>query len=107
MKKEKLILVVFICLALSLSIGFGRVKTDSMEPAIEVGSIVFYSKVFSADSIEVGDIVLFKDSLGRVICHRVLSIEGDFLVTKGDALSEADPKISKEELVGKYLFNVF
>ena len=104
MKKKKMIIAFLICFILVISIGFGMVRTDSMEPSIKNGSIIIYLKIFDRDSLKPGDIVLFRDAENRMICHRIIEINEDIVVTKGDALPESDPFIYKKSIIAKLIF---
>jgi signal peptidase len=71
------------------------VRSGSMEPAIETGSIVFYRKI-AAEKVKVGDVIVFSrpgDPSER-ITHRVhevgTSSTGRYFVTKGDANGTPD-----------------
>lgn len=79
------------------------VLSGSMEPAIQVGSIVILGPV-SAEDINVGDIIAYFD--GNVeICHRIFAIETGHpvrFVTKGDANRSPDGTlVTPEKVIGK------
>lgn len=81
------------------------VKSGSMEPAIQTGSIVVLRP---AASYAVGDIITFgEDSKLRVpTTHRIVAIEGEGSAmqfrTKGDANEEADPQlVPRASVLGK------
>jgi len=77
------------------------VLTGSMEPAIPVGGVVII-KPEKYEAIQVGDIICFKFSESTLITHRVVAINEEGFITKGDANEENDPKtVKKEDLVGK------
>lgn len=89
------------------------VKSGSMEPAIDMGSVAV---VVPSSNYKVGDVITFFDpndnSSKNTVTHRIYAIstedsDEDFYVTKGDANDAPDSaKIKKERIVGKYLFNV-
>ncbi len=90
------------------------VKSGSMEPAIQTGSIVV---VIPAASYSVGDVVTFGKDTSREIptTHRIVSERVSpsagggqiFFTTKGDANEEADPKeVAARDVIGKVLFHV-
>ncbi|HVM39167.1 MAG TPA: signal peptidase I [Acidimicrobiia bacterium] len=55
---------------------------DSMEPGIRSGDLML---VREADGYEVGDVVAYRHrQLRRVVVHRVVEVEGDRYVLKGD-----------------------
>lgn len=84
------------------------VMTESMDPTIPPHTYILVEKA-SADDVEVGDIIVFRSSdpriKGQFNTHRVVSIEGDVLVTKGDNNKDNDGAYSpkKQDVVGKYV----
>ncbi|MEG1613670.1 MAG: signal peptidase I [Clostridia bacterium] len=61
-----------------------QVETESMEPTLDVGKVIVAVKPSSEDSVNVGDIITFKTTSGKVVTHRIVDkIDGEFL-TKGD-----------------------
>ncbi len=57
------------------------VSSWSMEPTLHVGDIVI---VVGSESYSVGDIVIYESPSGLIV-HRIIGIEGNAYVTKGDA----------------------
>ena len=76
--------------------GCAVVLSGSMEPALKVDDLIFVKK---QDDFEVGDIVVFEDE-GSLTVHRLIAIDGETAVTKGDANNVADEPISRERIVG-------
>lgn len=72
---------------------------NSMNPTFKSGDILMAEKICE-DCYKEGDITVF-ESDGMVIAHRIITINGDNVLTKGDALSLADPPIKKKNLLGK------
>lgn len=60
-------------------IGFANVVSGSMEPVLKKGTLLLVRK--KADA-EIGDIVVYQ-SEGNLIVHRIISKEGDKILTKG------------------------
>ncbi len=59
-----------------------------------------------ANARDKGSIVTYRQG-SELITHRVLSIEGDTLVTKGDAVEDPDPwTVTRQSVGGIYLFRV-
>lgn len=88
------------------------VRSGSMEPAIEVGELIFLSRVNAAD-LEVGDIITFErpDREDVLVTHRIVAIEetdqGKVFQTKGDA--NGTPDVWKVPATGegwRYAFGV-
>jgi signal peptidase len=85
-----------------------NVLSGSMEPAINIGSIVAIRK---ADEYRVGDIITFQFPREFPITHRIVDIEADngilWFTTKGDANEEPDPRrVRQEEIMGRVLFSI-
>ena len=81
------------------------VLSGSMEPKIETGSLCFINKNKNIEKIKEKDIIAFKMSDGTLVTHRVIEINSDGIVTKGDNNEEADSDIvKKENFVGKNIF---
>ena len=77
--------------AMPMPFGWGAsvVLSGSMEPALSVDDLVF---VKAQDSYSVGDVVVYQDGSILVI-HRIISIDGDEIITQGDANSAADDPV--------------
>ncbi len=73
------------------------VATGSMEPAYRPGDVV----LVAPGAPEPGDVAAYiQPGSGRIILHRLASIEGRSLVFKGDANPEPDPPVPREALLG-------
>ena len=85
------------------------VKSDSMSPTIKSGDMVFIGHPNRplVDEIAPGKIITFQRH-GELVTHRVISVEGDTLYTRGDALEETDPwTVSRFfDVEGCYMFHV-
>ncbi len=82
--------------------GFSKavVLSDSMVPTFETGDLLIYR---AQDGYEVGDVVLFFDGT-NFVTHRIHAINGEEIVTKGDANNAPDVKsISLENIQGKMI----
>lgn len=80
--------------------------TGSMKPTLHDHDLVLYTKNFEFDSIEVGDIILFRNPENRhddsLVCHRVVYRTKSNLTTKGDNNPVMDPfRVGKDILYGK------
>ena len=83
-------------LPMPFGIGASVVLTGSMEPTISPDDLII---VVDRDSYGEDDIVVFQS--GRVlVVHRILSIEGDTVVTRGDANDAADAPIRITDIKG-------
>ena len=95
-------------LPMPFGIGASVVLTGSMEPTLKVNDLVI---VKTADSYEVGDIVVFQNG-DELIIHRIveLDIENERVTTKGDANDIDDSstigRIPLTAIKGKYSFRI-
>ena len=76
-----------------------KIVTGSMEPKLHVNDILLIQEV---DEYKIGDIITYRYE-DEYVTHRVISVEGDQIVTKGDANNTTDEPISKDIVVGKML----
>lgn len=102
-----LVLYMVICNAVAVSKGtpvryfgysYSYVPTNSMEPTIKQGDTIIFKKT-SYNSLEVGDIIVYKSNTGRYIIHRIVEITEDGLILKGDNNPTIDSEIVKENMV--------
>lgn len=82
--------------------GISVVLSGSMEPTLSVNDLVV---VREADGYEIGDIVVYQDGASLVI-HKIISMDGDTVITKGDANNVADNPISISAVKGKAVASV-
>ena len=84
------------------------VMTESMSPTIAPKTYILVEEV-TAEDVEVGDIIVFVSTdpriAGQYNTHRVIEIDGDKIVTKGDHNPGDDGEYSakKENVVGRYV----
>ena len=80
------------------------VRSESMKPAINMGDMVITGP--PGGEVEAGTIVTYQRG-EELVTHRVLSVDGETLVTKGDAVEDADPwAVTLSDVRGVYLFKV-
>jgi len=79
-----------------------QIASSSMETDLHIGD---YIVVLNTDNYQVGDVITFKEN-GIYITHRIHKIEGNKIVTKGDANESYDDSINKEKILGKVLFKL-
>ena len=78
-------------------IGSAVVLSGSMEPEISVGDLLM---IYESKNYEVGDVVVYQS--GRIaVTHRIVSISGDEVITRGDANNAEDEPITLERIKGK------
>lgn len=80
---------------------FGKLKITvcgiSMLPKYKEGDTVFVKKIDR--KLEVGDVIWFCEN-NKYIIHRVISIEGDYIITKGDNNKYADLPVNYNNILG-------
>jgi len=83
---------------LPMPFGFGTavVLSGSMEPAISVNDLIIVSE---NKRYAEGDIVVYQDG-GSLVVHRVIEIDGNEIITKGDANNVADNPMEKSLVKG-------
>ena len=90
--------------AMPMPFGFGMsvVLSGSMEPTLSVNDLVI---VREADCYEKGDIVVYQSGSSLVV-HRIISIDGDEIVTQGDANNTQDEPILVSHIKGKAVAHI-
>ena len=85
--------------ALPMPFGFGAaiVLSGSMEPTLSVDDLIV---VKAQDSYEVGDVVVFQSG-STLVVHRIMEINGDMVVTKGDANNTNDEEMEISLIKGR------
>lgn len=80
--------------------GAAKILTGSMEPEMPVGSLII---IHEKEDYQVGEAVTYIDSYGRSVTHRIVSLDGDVVVTKGDANNAEDKPFSESQIIGKVM----
>lgn len=79
---------------------------NSMSPTVNDGDLMIIKTVFRKSEIKPGVIIAFGIK-GKRIFHRVVSVDGNVLRTKGDANHSKDNwQISKSDIMGIYIFKI-
>lgn len=83
---------------LPMPFGYGAavVLSGSMEPTFSKDDLILVKKT---DNIAIGDIVVYQSNDSLVV-HRVVSMDGDMVVTKGDANNIEDASFDKSAIKG-------
>lgn len=84
-------------LPMPFGVGAAIVLSGSMEPALCVDDLIF---VKAQDSYKVGDVVVFQSG-SMLVVHRILEIDADTVVTKGDANNAADEEMDISVIKGR------
>ena len=77
-----------------------KVVTGSMEPYLHVNDIVIIKKT---NNYKINDVITYKKNK-EYITHRIVSIDGNKIVTKGDANNTLDDPIKVSNVVGKVIY---
>ena len=88
--------------ALKTDYPMASITSGSMWPEIKKGDLILIKGVDSKEEIKIDDIVIYKNPKGFTI-HRVIKMNEDTLVTKGDANNVEDAPVRYEEVIGKPL----
>ena len=84
------------------------VRSESMVPTINMGDMIITGPVggLFGRAIRPGEIVTYQTGKS-LVSHRVVSLDNNTLVTKGDAVEKPDPQpVSTSQVVGLYLFKI-
>jgi signal peptidase len=84
------------------------VRSESMRPSINIGDLIITVPPggLIGGEIKPGAVITFEYN-GKLVTHRLQSIEGPRLITKGDAVEDADPwPITVSDIRGVYLFKI-
>lgn len=83
------------------------VKTGSMSPSIQVGSLSFINKHVNYDNIKENDVIAYTATSGDRVTHRVIKITDEGFETKGDANVPSDGiSTTKSNYIGKNIFSI-
>ena len=96
-----LILLGYFILKFTGKVQIYKIETGSMEEVIHTGDYVLRYKT---NDYKVGDIITYKVD-DYFVTHRIVSINGDKLVTKGDANNLEDDEISINQVEGKIIYH--
>ena len=77
-----------------------QVITGSMSGTIEIKDIVI---VRITNDVKENDIITYKSG-ENFVTHRIISIDNEKIITKGDANNSEDDPIKQEDIVGKVIY---
>lgn len=75
-------------------------ETGSMSPTMEIGDVVI---VKIGEQVQEKDIITYKKD-NSFITHRIVKIEGNSIIAKGDNNNTQDEEITQDAVVGKVVF---
>lgn len=91
----------FLSWKLNTPYPMAAITSGSMWPALSEGDLVFIEGTEKKD-LHVGDIIVFRNAVGGTFTiHRIVRLEEDTLVTKGDANFSEDEPVPYARVVGK------
>lgn len=79
---------------------FFEVATGSMANTLNIGDIVV---VKVNEAFKENDIIVYKEE-NSFITHRVIKIDGQDLITRGDANNSEDKPIKSDQILGKVIY---
>jgi len=77
---------------------FFSVASGSMEPTLYINDVILVK--IGNDDIKKDDIITYANK-DDIITHRVIDVNGDSIVVKGDNNNTIDDPISKDQVIGK------
>lgn len=78
-------IILIICLVVvGKNFKFVHVSGYSMYPTYDDGDIRLCRVIRGAEDIDVGDICIYESGGGKLVIHRVVAIDGDMYIFKGD-----------------------
>lgn len=89
---------------LPMPFGFGVsvIMSPSMEPVLHTNDLAF---VTEEESYQIDDIVVFQEG-NMLVIHRIISIDGDTVITKGDANNVPDEPMTMDRIKAKLQFHI-
>lgn len=77
-----------------------EVATGSMSNTIEIGDVILVKLIEPNEPVSENEIVVFTQDT-TLVTHRIIKINGDQIITKGDANNKEDDPITKKQIIGK------
>lgn len=87
---------------LDTSYPIASITSGSMWPTLKKGDLVLIKGINDKSEINIGDIVVYQNPEGFTI-HRIVEMNENKIVTKGDANNTSDKPVEYEEIIGKTL----
>ena len=97
------LIIVYAIVCIPMIFGYHPVVvlSGSMEPTYKIGSIIYYKSV-SLEDLKEEDVITYVVKSGEFVSHRIVSIDGELIETKGDANAVSDAnKVHYENVKGK------
>lgn len=84
----------------SLIDTFFIIKGESMLPLLKEGNII---EITNPRSLRLGDLVVFKFKKKNLIVHRIVKMDRNNIITKGDNRPLCDIPITHQDVIGKVI----
>ncbi|MBE6138943.1 MAG: signal peptidase I [Firmicutes bacterium] len=106
-----MLIIVLIILGYSGVFKYGSIAilSNSMQPLYSKGDTIVYKKLNEEekDNLNIGDIIVYYDKNENTIIHRIVNIQDNGIITKGDNNENNDNQIVKlSDIKGKYIFHI-
>ena len=82
--------------------AFFEIETGSMEDTINAGDAII---VKLTKDVEIDDIIVYKKD-NNYITHRIIEINNEKIITKGDANNSLDDEITDDQICGKVCYTI-
>ncbi|MFA4880662.1 MAG: signal peptidase I [Candidatus Doudnabacteria bacterium] len=79
---------------------FASITSGSMWPVLKKGDLALICSAEPSE-IKTNDVVVFPNENGALAIHRVVKINGDKIITKGDANTKEDKPINRSDILGR------
>lgn len=79
--------------------GMAVILSGSMEPEMSVGDLII---VYESNDYVIDDIVVFQES-GMLVTHRIIEMNDNEIITKGDANNVEDEPIQLNQIKGEVI----
>jgi len=93
-----------IYILVSLPILFGYkplvVLSGSMKPQFQTGSLIYYQD-YDGQVLKIGDIITYKDVNNNIVSHRIVKVNKDNYILRGDNNNTNDLNpVTKDQIIG-------
>ena len=85
--------------------GISVVMSGSMEPELNVGDLIIIREYKDGQKPQVGDVIVYQSSSVAIV-HRVIEVDGDRIVTQGDANNAADESFDVSAVKGSVVLSI-
>lgn len=87
--------------SIPMPLGYGAavVLSGSMEPHLSIDDMIV---IHETNDYQLDDVIVFEKD-GIVVVHRIINIDGENYITKGDANNAEDAPITSKHIVGEVI----